>query len=208
MIKIKICGLKRVEDIKYVNELLPDYVGFVFAKSSRQVTLGEASKLIGLLDKNIKTVGVFKDEEIEKVKYAAGYLKLDIIQLHGNEDGEYIKKLSDFKVWKAAGIDSEAICMDEGTNRIYGYEAEGILLDSIVNGVKGGTGTSFSWDIINNLNSGKKIILAGGIDPENVENAIKKVRPYAVDVSSGVEEDGVKSYKKMKKFIEKARKII
>jgi len=208
MIKIKICGLKRVEDIEYVNELLPDYVGFVFAKSNRQVTLSEASELIGLLDKNIKTVGVFKDEEIENVKYAAGYLKLDILQLHGNEDGNYIKRLSDFKVWKAAGIDSEAVCTDESINRMYGYEADGILLDSIVNGVKGGTGTSFSWDIINNLNSGKKIILAGGINSENIENAIKKVRPYAVDVSSGVEEDGIKSYEKMKKFIEKARNII
>jgi phosphoribosylanthranilate isomerase len=208
MIKIKICGLKRVEDIEYANELLPDYVGFVFAKSRRQVTLCEASELIGLLDKSIKTVGVFKDEEIENVKYVAGYLKLDIIQLHGNEDGNYIKKLSDFKVWKAAGIDSEAVCLDESIKRMYGYEAEGILLDSIVNGVKGGTGTSFSWDIINNLNSGKKIILAGGINPENIENAIKKVRPYAVDVSSGVEEDGIKSYEKMKKFIEKARNII
>jgi phosphoribosylanthranilate isomerase len=208
MIKIKICGLKRVEDIEYANELLPDYVGFVFAKSNRQVTLREAAQLIGLLDKSIKTVGVFKDEEIENIKYAAGYLKLDIIQLHGNEDGNYIKKLSDFKVWKAAGIDSEAVCLDESIKRMYGYEAEGILLDSIVNGVKGGTGTSFSWDIINNLNSGKKIILAGGINPENVENAIKKVRPYAVDVSSGVEEDGVKSYEKMKKFIEKVREII
>lgn len=124
MIKIKICGLKRVEDIEYVNELLPDYVGFVFAKSNRRVTLSEASELIGLLDKNIKTVGVFKDEEIENVKYAAGYLKLDIIQLHGNEDGDYIKKLSNFKVWKAAGIDSEALCLDERINRMSEYDAE------------------------------------------------------------------------------------
>lgn len=208
MIKIKICGLKRVEDIEYVNELLPDYVGFVFAKSNRQVTLSEASELIGLLDKNIKTVGVFKDEEIENVKYAAGYLKLDIIQLHGNEDGDYIKKLSNFKVWKAAGIDSEALSLDERINRMFEYDAEGILLDSIVNGVKGGTGRSFRWDIINNLNSGKKIILAGGINPENIENAIKKVRPYAVDVSSGVEEDGIKSYEKMKKIIEKVRNTL
>jgi len=208
MIKIKICGLKRVEDIEYVNELLPDYVGFVFAKSNRHVTLSEASELIGLLDKNIKTVGVFKDEEIENVKYAAGYLKLDIIQLHGNEDGDYIKKLSNFKVWKAAGIDSEALYLDERINRISEYDAEGILLDSSVNGVKGGTGRSFRWAIINNLKSEKKIILAGGINPENIENAIKKVRPYAVDVSSGIEEDGIKSYEKMKKIIEKARNII
>ena len=208
MTKIKICGLKRMEDIEYVNELLPDYAGFVFAKSSRQVTLSEVAKLIGLLDEKIKTVGVFQDEEIENVKCIAGYLKLDVIQLHGSEDGDYIKKLSNFKVWKAAGIDSEALCLDECINRMSEYDAEGILLDSSVNGVKGGTGRSFRWDIINNLNSGKKIILAGGINPENIENAIKKVRPYAVDVSSGIEEDGIKSYEKMKKIIEKARNTI
>jgi phosphoribosylanthranilate isomerase len=207
MTKIKICGLKRIEDIECVNELLPDYAGFVFAKSRRQVTLSEAGKLIDLLEKNIKTVGVFQDEEIEMVKYAAEYLKLDVIQLHGNEDDEYIKELCNFKIWKAAGIDSEAICPDESINGLGGYEVEGILLDSSVNGVKGGTGTSFQWDIINNLCSGKKLILAGGLNPENVQDAVKKVKPYAVDVSGGVEEDGVKNYKKIKKFIEKVRKM-
>ena len=207
MTKIKICGLKRTEDIEYVNELLPDYAGFVFAESSRRISLKEARKLISLLDKNIKTVGVFKDEEIEKVRYAAEYLKLDVIQLHGSEDADYIKKLSDYKVWKAVGIDPKAACLDQSINALDEYEIDGILLDSSVEGVKGGTGVSFQWDIINNRNIRKKLILAGGLNPENVENAIRKAKPYAADVSSGVEEDGVKSYKKIKKFIEKVRKM-
>jgi phosphoribosylanthranilate isomerase len=207
MTKIKICGLKRIEDIEYVNELLPDYAGFVFAESSRCISLQEARKLISLLDKKIKTVGVFKDEDIEKVKYAAEYLKLDVIQLHGSEDADYIKKLSDYKVWKAVGVDPKAACLDESINSLDEYEIDGILLDSSVGGVKGGTGTSFQWDIINSLDLRKKLILAGGLTPEKVEDAVRKVKPYAVDVSSGVEENGVKNYNKIKKFIEKVRKI-
>jgi len=204
MTKVKICGLKSREDIEYVNELLPDYAGFVFTKSRRRVTLSEAKKFISLLDKSIKTVGVFQDEELERVKYAAEYLNLDVIQLHGNEDKDYIEKLNNFKIWKAVGVDSKGICLDDSNE----YEVDGILLDSCVKGAKGGTGISFDWNTIINVNLRKKLILAGGLCPENVEEAVYKVKPYAVDVSSGIEEDGVKSYKKMKNFIEKVRKII
>ena len=220
MTKVKICGLTRKEDIEYVNELRPDYVGFVFAKSKRQVPLDKAKKLINLLDKNIQTVGVFQDEEIDNVKHIAEYLKLDIIQLHGNEDGDYVKKLYPFKVWKSLGIDAEDsldnndLLQDrvkvhkENLNRLSEYEIDALLVDSSVKGAKGGTGINFNWDILNNLVLRKKLILAGGLNDKNVQKAIEKVKPYAVDVSSGVEENGIKNYDKMKNFIKKVRKMI
>jgi Phosphoribosylanthranilate isomerase len=219
MTKIKICGLTRKEDIEYVNELLPDYVGFVFAKSKRQVSLDKAKELINLLDKKIQTIGVFQDEKIDKVKYTAEYLKLDIIQLHGNEDRDYVKKLYPFKVWKSLGIDAadslesndllqnRVKFYQESLNKLSAYEVEALLIDSSVKAVKGGTGISFNWDILNNLVLRKKLILAGGLNYENIQKAIEKVKPYAVDISSGVEENGIKNYGKMKNFIEKVRKM-
>jgi phosphoribosylanthranilate isomerase len=220
MTKVKICGLTRKEDIEYVNELLPDYVGFVFAKSKRQVSLDKAKELINLLDKKIQTVGVFQNEEIDKVKYTAEYLKLDIIQLHGNEDGDYVKKLYPFKAWKSLGIDA-ADSLDsnellqnkvkfhqENLNKLYSYGIEALLVDSSVKELKGGTGISFNWNILDKLILNKKLILAGGLNDENIQKAIEKVKPYAVDVSSGVEENGIKNYDKMKNFIEKVRKMI
>lgn len=220
MTKVKICGLTRKEDIEYVNELLPDYVGFVFAKSKRQVSLDRAKELINLLDKNIKTVGVFQNEDIDKVKNTAEYLNLDIIQLHGTENEEYIKKLYTFKVWKSLSIDAvdsldnNSLLQDrvkfhqEKLNRLSVYEIEALLVDSSVKGVEGGTGVSFNWDILNGLVFNKKLILAGGLNCENIEKAMEKIKPYAVDVSSGVEENGMKNYNKIKSFIEKVRKMI
>ncbi|KPU43597.1 N-(5'-phosphoribosyl)anthranilate isomerase [Oxobacter pfennigii] len=198
MVKVKICGLKRSEDIKYVNALKPDYAGFVFAKSKRQVTLSEAGELIANLNKGIKKVGVFVDEDIEKVKDASFALKLDIIQLHGNEPNEYIKKLNGYEVWKAVSIKSH-----EGIKRLKQYNADAILLDQ----GGGGTGISFDWDIIKGISVNTPIILAGGLNSQNVEDAIKTVKPYAVDVSSGVETDGFKDCSKIYDFIKKARSL-
>lgn len=220
MTKIKICGLTKKEDIEYANELLPDYIGFVFAKSKRQVSLDKAKELINLLDKKMKTVGVFQDEDIDKVKYIAEYLKLDIIQLHGNEDEDCVKKLYPFKVWKSVSInaadslDNDDLLQNkinsyqESLDKLYAYGVEALLVDSSVKGVKGGTGISFNWNVLNNLMLKKPLILAGGLNDENIQKAIEKVKPYAVDVSSGVEENGIKNYDKMKKIIEKVRKFI
>lgn len=219
MTKVKICGLKRTEDIEYVNKLCPDYVGFVFAKSKRQVTLEQAKKLINLLDKNIKTVGVFVNEDIERVRYIAEGLKLNILQFHGTEDEQYIKKLKDFTLWKSMGMNiatynnyesllNEIEDNQKRLNEISKYPIKGILLDSSVKGVQGGTGISFNWDIMEKINISKPLILAGGLNTENVQQAVKKVKPYAVDVSSGIEVNEVKNFNKMKEFIEKVRKTI
>ncbi len=215
MTKIKICGLKREEDIQYVNEVKPDYVGFVFANSKRRVTLDKAKELIALLDNSIKTIGVFVDEEIEKALEFGEKLNLHGFQFHGNEGAEYIKNFQNFTVWKAMSIkvdlENGAYEIDkykEQLNRYKDYSIESIVLDSSVKGAEGGTGVSFDWEVVPKLNISKKLILAGGLNISNVQEAIKMVKPYAVDVSSGVETNGVKDYNKIKKFVEKVRNIL
>lgn len=213
MTKIKICGLSRIEDIEYVNELLPDYAGFVFAKSKRQVALEKAEILIKKLNRDIKTVGVFVNEDILTVKNIADKLKLKVIQFHGSEDAEYLSNFNGFTVWKAVSIKAEENNLPSITeyqkeiDKTDKYDAEAVLLDSSVKGAKGGTGVNFDWDIIPKLNINKKLILAGGLSVVNVKEAVLKVQPYAVDISSGVETDGVKDFNKIKNFIERVRNI-
>lgn len=212
--KVKICGLRRTEDIEYVNELKPDYVGFVFAKSKRQVTPQEAAKLIERLDKSIKTVGVFVDEAIDTVKQIKSVLELNVLQFHGTEEVSYLNTFLEQELWKAVSIETEQYKIDEliqinqnKINRINKSSASGILLDSETKGIQGGTGTAFNWDIINRLDIKKQMILAGGLNCDNVDKAIKTTQPDIVDVSSGVETDGFKDYSKIKDFIEKVRGI-
>ncbi|AOY75810.1 phosphoribosylanthranilate isomerase [Clostridium formicaceticum] len=200
MTAIKICGLTREEDIGYVNQLKPDYVGFVFAESKRKVTKEKAKNLIQGLEKQIKTVGVFVNTSIEEVKEIAAYCDLDILQLHGEENPSYINAFSQ-KVWKSFRIKNV-----DGLKQLEKYTTEGYLLDTYVEGAYGGTGKTLDWTAIAPLPQNKPIILAGGLTPENVEGAVKILRPYAVDVSSGVESSGYKDYEKIEKFIRKVRR--
>jgi phosphoribosylanthranilate isomerase len=208
MTKVKICGLKRMEDIEYVNELLPDYIGFVFAKSKRQVDLKQAITLSTRLDCRIKKVGVFVNEEIHRVKQLAKDASLDILQFHGNEDESYLSNFKDFTVWKSKAIDisAETIAQDI-MSELNRYPIDAVVLDSSVKGIVGGTGESFNWNLIPKINIEKKLILAGGLNQDNVDEAISMAKPYAVDISSGVETDGVKDFNKIKKIIEKVRSI-
>lgn len=201
MTGIKICGLSRFEDIDYVNQTMPDYVGFVFAKSRRQVDINFAEKLILKLDKNIKKVGIFVDQNEVEVKKTADSLCLDILQFHGNETKEYIRQFAGYKVWKAIGVTCE-----NDIKNINLTDADGILFDSRIDGRFGGTGGVFDWRIIKDIKFNKPIILAGGLDIDNVEEAINTVNPQIVDVSSGVETGGFKDFDKIKNFIEKVRK--
>lgn len=205
MAKIKICGIKRMEDVAFLNSLLPDYAGFVFARSRRQVGAAEALELISSLDKRIARVGVFQDQPAEEVRRTAEYLGLDVVQLHGSEGAEHIKALRGFRVWKAAGIKPGSGCGGE-LREIFSLDVEAVLLDTCVGGKSGGSGTSFDWSIAGSIDANRNIILAGGLNPGNVGEAIAAVQPWAVDVSSGVEEKGNKSYEKIKEFIEKVRK--
>jgi phosphoribosylanthranilate isomerase len=197
--KIKICGLKREEDICFVNELKPQYAGFIFAKSKRQVNKEQAAKLIKALDKSIKKVGVFLNQSMEEVKETARYCSLDILQFHGEEEPEYCRYFRK-EIWKAFRVKGPDSIQD-----LKRYEVDGFLLDTFVEGEYGGTGKAFNWQSIMNLLENRFIILAGGLTPENVREAIHILKPAVVDVSSGVETDGVKDFEKMKKFAEKVR---
>jgi len=192
MTKIKFCGLKRIEDIKYANDLKPDFIGFVFApKSKRFVDADTARELKNLLDTEIKAVGVFVDEDINVVTKLLKDGIIDIAQLHGSEDEEYIKSLRaicDKPIIKAFTIVSK-----DDIKKANESTADYVLLDS-----GKGSGVTFDWDLIKEVN--RPYFLAGGLDCDNIENALSSLTPYAVDVSSGIETDGFKDFDKMCRF--------
>ncbi|HCD10549.1 MAG TPA: N-(5'-phosphoribosyl)anthranilate isomerase [Thermoanaerobacter sp.] len=202
MVKVKICGLRRKEDIEYANELKPDYVGFVFAKSKRQIEVEQALDLISLLDKEIKTVGVFVNEPVENALKIAQTLNLDVLQFHGDETQDYIDNFKNFTVWKAIRIKDK-----EDLEKTKQFKVNSFVFDTLTKNEYGGTGKTFNWEVLKEMELNVPIILAGGLNENNVEEAIKIVDPYAVDVSSGVETEGYKDFKKMKSFIEKVRGI-
>lgn len=200
MTKVKICGLTREVDIEYVNTLMPDYVGFVFASSKRQLSVVDASKLAKLLKPGIKKVGVFVDEEMAVVTETARICGLDVLQLHGSETPDYCRRLEGYEIWKAFRVAGE-----ESIREIGEYNVDGVLLDSFSSSQHGGTGMTFDWNLAAAVAKERFTILAGGLGPENVKAAIDIVKPAVVDVSSGVETGGVKDYLKIKKFIENVR---
>lgn len=199
MTKIKLCGLTRVCDIEAANELMPDYVGFVFApKSRRYLTPEKAAALISLLSTDIKAVGVFVNEAPESIAELLRAGIIDLVQLHGSEDEDYIARLrglTDAPIIKAFRIDSQAdvIAAEESS-------ADYILLDS----GSGGTGTLFDWQLIKTID--RPYFLAGGLSINNVSGAIQMLHPYAVDISSGIETDRVKDQSKMAAFVAAVRK--
>ena len=202
MVKVKICGLRRKEDIEYANELKPDYVGFVFAKSKRQIEVEQALYLISFLDKEIKTVGVFVNEPVENALKIAQTLNLDVLQFHGDETQDYIDNFKNFTVWKAIRIKDK-----EDLEKTKQFKVNSFVFDTLTKNEYGGTGKTFNWKVLKGMELNVPIILAGGLNENNVEEAIKIVDPYAVDVSSGVETEGYKDFKKLKSFIEKVRGI-
>ncbi|MDI3528317.1 MAG: phosphoribosylanthranilate isomerase [Thermoanaerobacter sp.] len=202
MVKVKICGLRRKEDIEYANELKPDYVGFVFAKSKRQIEVEQALDLISLLDKEIKTVGVFVNEPVENVLKIAQTLNLDVLQFHGDETQDYVDNFKNFTVWKAIRIKDK-----EDLEKTKEFRVNSFVFDTLTKKEYGGTGKTFNWEVLKGFELNVPIILAGGLNENNVEEAIKIVNPYGVDVSSGVETEGYKDFKKLKSFIEKVRGI-
>lgn len=198
MTKIKLCGLKRDIDIEVVNELKPDYIGFILAKKGhRQVSHEEAKRLKSMLDKSIKATGVFVDEEIDVISSLVNECVMDCIQLHGKESNEYINELktkTDAYIIKAYRIDSKAD-IDIANNSL----ADMILLDSGT----GGTGECFDWELLKGIN--RPFFLAGGINLDNVSNAVLTVNPYGIDVSSGIETDKVKDPNKMREMVKLIR---
>ena len=198
MTRIKLCGLTRPCDIEWVNTLLPDYIGFVFARKSRRyIAPLNAKALREKLDPQICTVGVFVNEAPEDVAALMNGGIIDMAQLHGGEDEAYIKslrKLTDRPLIKAFRVDGPA-----DLDRARQSSADHILLD---NG-PGGTGAAFDWSVLNGFD--RPCFLAGGLNPENVGKAVEALRPFAVDVSSGIETDGVKDFVKMTAFVNAVR---
>jgi len=201
MKKIKICGLKRLEDVGYVNESMPDYAGFVFAKSRRQVDMSCAEELCNALDKNIRKVGVFVNETLENIRLISEVCRLDVVQLHGEESPGFAQALP-IETWKAFRIRTK-----EDLKRIEEYAVEGIVLDAFKKDCHGGSGEAFNWDYLKGLQSEKKIFLAGGIHLGNIGQALKIAGIEGIDVSSGVERDGKKDPVKIQKIIDEVRSV-
>lgn len=203
MTKIKICGLLSHQDIEAVNELMPDYIGFVFAKSLRQIAESTAKELKEALDDKIRAVGVFVNEEIEYIASLCNQNIIDMIQIHGDEDEDYLRTLkskTDKPVIRAFRIRSnEDIMKAEESGADY------VLLDSYMKGSYGGSGHSFSWNMAKELK--REYFLAGGIHAGNVMKAVSENRPYCIDISSGVETDGTKDKAKMREVIEIIRRL-
>ena len=198
MTKIKLCGLSRPADIGAATGLMPDYIGFVFAaKSPRYVSPAEASALRALLSPGILAVGVFVDETPETVASLLNGGTIDLAQLHGTEDEGYIRRLrllTDKPVIQAFRIrTADDISAAENSS------ADLVLLDA-----GAGTGRVFDWDLIHGFS--RPYLLAGGLDPDNVSEAVKTLHPWGVDVSSGIESDGRKDDQKMAAFTAAVRR--
>ena len=217
--KVKMCGISKVETIPAVVEAQPDYMGLVFAPSKRQVTVDQAKTLVEELhkqytkrynngaeqsnDDEIKTVGVFVNETLENLVSIAKEANLDAVQLHGDEDEAFIQSLKErtnVEVWKAVQIRSAAdaeVWIDSS--------ADMLLFDAYHKDERGGTGEVFDWTSLDEFE--RPFMLAGGIDGTNVARAIRTVRPYGIDISSGIETNGVKDDEKIKAFTNIVRTI-
>ena len=201
--KIKTCGLFREEDINYANELKPDYIGFVFAESKRKVGVEKAYNLKKKLDKEIKSVGVFVNDNLDFILNLIKEKIIDIVQLHGNEDNDFLDNLktkTNSKIIKFIPVENAESILNS-LNIISDF----ILLDNL----KGGVGKTFNWNYLKEafeLNNNffkifnEKYFLAGGLNKENIKEALK-FNPYCVDLSGGLETDGIKDYEKMKYII-------
>ncbi len=196
MAKIKICGLKRLEDIKIVNKYKPDYVGFVFADSPRKVTHELAFQMKKNLDSSIISVGVFVDADIEEILKLYDDGIIDIVQLHGSESEDYINKLKQKSNYQLKIIKAIEMSDKKDLKEYDNSTADYLLLDS-----GKGSGKTFDWRLIRkDLN--KEFFLAGGLNACNISEAINEFNPYAVDLSSGLETDGYKDELKIKEVME------
>ena len=204
MTKIKICGITNLDDALAAADLGVDFLGFVFSeKSPRQIKIKNAIAIIKSLPSSVSTVGLFVDQEELAVKMIFDKCRLDYFQFHGGESPDYCKRIKEKgKVIKAFRIKGEQSIED-----LANYDVEMYLLDAYNEDKFGGTGAVFDWDLaVKAKKYDRPIIIAGGLNPENVAQALQKVRPYGVDVSSGVEKSpGKKDTQLMKKFIQQVR---
>ena len=199
MSKVKICGLSRAEDIEAVNRVMPDYIGFVFAPSRRQVDAKTAARLKERLNPQIEVVGVFVNEDINAVGeiYQSGVIER--VQLHGDEDDEYIRRLKDLcgcRVIKGIGVSDTLPPLPTA--------ADYLLFDTL-SAQRGGTGQAFDWHVLYGY-CGLPYFLAGGLTVDNVADSLCLLNPFCVDVSSGVEINGAKDARKIETFASLVRR--
>ena len=201
MVKVKICGLRRPEDIEAANAAKPDYVGFIFVpETKRYVKPDLAASFRRDLAADIQTVGVFVNAPIEEIVAICQAGTIDLVQLHGEEDQAYIAHLKgqvDQNIIKSVAVGDELV--------VDPNQADYLLFDSL-SPSRGGSGKIFDWKMVSAYQE-KPFFLAGGIGVENIEEALKVVRPYAVDASSSLETDGVKDPVKMQEFVAKIREV-
>ena len=195
MTKIKLCGLSRPCDIRAANELLPDYIGFVFApKSRRYVSPEKAAELKRMLDPGIRAAGVFVDEQPQVIEALVSRGVIDAVQLHGRENEDYIQDLRK-QLGNTRIIQAFSICSEQDAKRAEESSADLILADS----PGGGTGEVFDWTLLSKIR--RPYFLAGGLTPDNAGDAVNALAQYGVDVSSGIETGGEKDRKKMEIFV-------
>lgn len=189
--KIKLCGIKRPEDVGYLNRFLPDYAGFVFAGQKRRVTPSQAAALAKGLDPRVRRVGVFVDEAPEHIAAAARVAGLDAVQLHGGETAETVrglrKLLPGLEIWKAVRLKDET-CIPAALK----LGADLLLIDSFSQAAYGGTGKMTDLGLLRAAKLTAPYFLAGGMNAGNLRQIVREFSPYGVDVSSGIETDGVK----------------
>ncbi len=199
MVKVKICGLQTTADIDAVNEALPEFVGFVFAKSKRQVTAEAVREMAEGLVPTIKKVGVFVNADIDQMLLDCKTARLDYIQLHGDEtpdDIRRIRKKTDLPIIKA--IRMRAPMTEADLNQ---YDADYFLFDVYSEKGYGGIGESFDLHLMEPFRGRNNIILAGGLSSDNIIEKLSQFTPFMIDVSSGVETDGMKDREKIKQII-------
>lgn len=203
MVRVKICGITNADDAKVAVEMGADALGFIFADSPRRVTKDVARDIIKALPPFITSVGLFVNESIERVKETCAFCGIHTIQLHGDESPEYLNSLTEYTRIKSFRVRDKNV-IDE----LKKYSTEAYLLDSFVENKLGGTGTVFPWEIAREARTCGQIIIAGGLTPENIADAVTIAGPYAVDVSSGVEKSpGKKDRELVKRFIAIAKGI-
>lgn len=201
MTRIKICGLTTPEETGYANELMPDYIGFVFAPGRRRIAHGQAVLLRLALSPAIQTVGVFVNEEIAAIKKLRG--ALDLVQIHGDEDEAYLKALK-----KEVGlplIRAVRVRSEEDVRGALQLPADYILFDAYSPAGYGGTGETFGWDLVRGFP--RPFFLAGGLNAGNIADAVRTAAPFCADVSSGAEAGGKKDRQKMKEIIRAVRSV-
>jgi len=199
---VKICGIQTKEAAKVATEQQANMIGFVFTPSKRRITPNKAAVIANEVPPSVKKVGVFVNESLSNIKFIAKHVGLDIIQLHGDEPVSFAKEVP-YPIIKAFSIDQV------NNDTVNQYPCDYYLIDSPPSTYRGGTGETFQWERINELKVDKsKLIIAGGLSIDNVEQAIKTAIPAGVDVSSGVETDGIKDLTKIKQFIELAKQPV